>query len=201
MKDRIYYEKYGLLFYESEQWELDIYGFDPCGLGDCITNTMREDIKTGEIIHLQTCSDLLIAGKRWPDSGIEGFDNLIARNRIDWEWSKLRRWFIRMFIDKSYMECKFRPQYGPTRDPYCWYYSACILADPDKIYKDFIKVVKVKWWLHTSLTFWAWVQFIKFGRCGKLYVWLESRGNNKHGYVQRMKAIRMRAFNKIKLNK
>ena len=207
MKDKIYYEKYGLLFYESEPWERDIYGFNPCGLGDCITNTMRHDIKTGEIKHLQKCSDLLNLGKRWPDVAAWSINYLIAKNRIDWEWSKFKRFRTQMYVFRktnlTWKEVRklplpvlFRPQHHITRDPVCWHFSSAILNGQS----HFIYKYRHPWNLNTSITFWAWVRFIKTGKCEGLYLLLENMKPlfKPKEYAIRMKDVRLEVYNYIK---
>lgn len=62
------------LFYRSKspQWEIDLYGFAPNGLGDLIYNTLRMIIETNDksqfaLDSFILCYDILDMGKRWPD--------------------------------------------------------------------------------------------------------------------------------------
>ena len=205
---RRYYEKYGLLFYDSEPWEKKIYLFHPNGMGDVLKNTMWYSIQTGEMIHLKTCSRLLNLGKRWPDEIQRRYSEFIAKNRIDWEWSKFKRFCRRinrwMNEDGEWKELTkvdqvlFRPQHHITRDPVCWYFSTAILNGQS----HFIYKYNHPWNLNTSITFWAWVRFIKTGKCEGLYLLLENRKPlfKPREYVNRMQNIRLRVYYHLKAN-
>ena len=118
-------------FYRGPQkeWEFDLYGFYPRGLGDLIYNTMRKIIETDDrsgwaYTSLCYCGDLLDQRMRWPDE-----------------------------LDPPFIDGKkpYRKQTDMTRDPYIMWYCACILLN----HREYIREVTIPFYLYTPEV-WAW---------------------------------------------
>ena len=92
---------------QEKDWELELYGFFPKGLGDLIYNNLREIIESDDKSKwaykvFDKCIVLLIQGKRWPDE-----------------------------LDPKKIKGKksYRSQRSMTRDPWVLFYAACIHLD------------------------------------------------------------------------
>lgn len=104
----------------EKDWEYDLYGFYPKGLGDLIYNTLRKIIEDGDTSEwaqeaFDRCAVLLIQGKRWPDR----LDPLRVKGKK-----------------------RYRSQNRMTRDPWVLFYAACIHLDR----REYI-YLKPQWWL------------------------------------------------------
>jgi len=115
-------KKDGWYISEERQWEYDMYGFYPRGLGDIIYNTLRKIIETNDTSKwaytvFDKCTVLLIQGKRWPDEMHPEQSTPISL--IRWATKNMHKWG---WIEKA----KYRSQTSMTRDPWILYYAACI---------------------------------------------------------------------------
>lgn len=126
----------------ERQWEYDMYGFLPRGLGDLIYNTLRKIIETNDTSKwaykaFDMCTVLLIQNKRWPDSMQP--DQATHLDIIRFVTKKMHKWG---WIEKA----KYRSQRSMTRDPWTLYYAACIhLGKRDYIWLNPpIKIRRVK---------------------------------------------------------
>ncbi len=151
-----YYEKYGVLLSPSKSWEFMNYGFSPEGMGDCISRTMDEARKNKGGRYLINCYPLLCERKRWPDELQEINKDRIAKNKLQEWWSKL--------IQTPTKPCLYRPQNNMTRDPYFYFYAACIELG----YYHAVKSIKPPWWLF-SPPLWTWRRYIITGKGKWLY--------------------------------
>ncbi len=173
-----YYEKYGVLLEPSKFWELMNYGFKPEGMGDCISRTMDEARKNKDDRYLVNCYYLLCERKRWPN---ELNNDRIAKNWLQWKWSKLwwkdfdsknisrKRWSkLTRFFGLKRETLLYRPQNNMTRDPYFYFYAACVVLG----LPDYIKSIKPPWRLF-SPPLWTWRRYIITGKGKWLYELVE----------------------------
>ncbi len=61
-----FYKKHGVILARSPQWQIDLYGFAPDGIGDCIFRTAIMAIAKYDHDMLHTCVTLLDDPIRWP---------------------------------------------------------------------------------------------------------------------------------------
>ena len=181
-----YYEKHGVLLEPSKSWELMNYGFNPEGMGDCISRTMDEARKNKDYRYLVNCYYLLCERKRWPD---ELNNDRIAKNKIAELWSLLIQTLTR--------PCLYRPQSNITRDPYFYFYAACVVLDC----KHLIEIVKPPWWLF-SPPLWLWRRYIITGKGKRLYLLVDRINTmfNPPDYVIKMINIRNELINFVPLH-
>ncbi len=151
-----YYEKYGVLLMPSKSWEFANYNFLSEGMGDCIAHTMQEAIANIDPTHIQTCADLLSNDKRWPD---ELNNEYIARTRVQWRWSKLMQKIRGGTV-------LYRPQQHMSRDPYCFFFAACVV-------NGFEHSIRPPWYLWRP-PLWTWLRFITTGKGLRMYRFVES---------------------------
>ena len=153
---------------------------------------------------------------RWPYSLNDDND---AKNWLSYRWSlmkfrikyklniKLRRyhkiliWLKLIKIDKLKLgpipwPRKYRTRTGMTRDPYIYFYAACV--EFDEI--NYIKWTKMPIHLFRLKT-WLWRSALITGKRSRLYEWLESSQNPSQEYVQLLKHYRVRAYETRVLNK
>jgi len=105
----------------EKDWEYDLFGFYPRGLGDLIYNNLRKIIETDDTSDwaqnvFDRCAILLVLGKRWPDR----MEPLHVKGKK-----------------------KYRSQRDMTRDPWVMFYAACIHLDR----REYIQL-KPQWWLY-----------------------------------------------------
>ncbi len=155
-----YYEKYGVLLSPSKPWELMNYGFNPEGMGDCISRTMDEARKNKDARHIMTCWKLLRKRKRWPDELQEINKDRIANNMCEVWWSKI--------IQTPARPCLYRPQNNMTRDPYFYFYATCVVFGCISLMES----IKPPWWLF-SPPLWTWRRYIITGKRKWLYKLVE----------------------------
>lgn len=137
-----------------KEWEMELYGFYPRGLGDLIYNTLRKilednDLSAWALDSYEVCEKLLEHGLRWPTNLTYELSDRIARNRIDWEWSKL---LYKLGVQKT---VKYRHQRSMTRDPWILYYCCTI---------HFNKPIQLcrfpQWWLYRP-KIWEWIKALQ----------------------------------------
>lgn len=149
------YKKNGLYIHNAHQWQVDKYDQDVMSKGDCIYNTCRKIIDEQDRSEwaynaLEICADLLKQNKRWPDWMNHERD---TKNRIEWWWSKLL-WNLDLIKTQ-----KYRPQSSLTRDPFIYFYTACVVLDR----KEWIEDVEIPWWLYRPNT-WRWRKYLITGK-------------------------------------
>ena len=134
---------------------------------------------------------------RWP---IEFNDDNDAKNWLAYRWSLLKfkiKYKCRMKKDGPVpWPRKYRTRTGMTRDPYIYFYAACV--EFDEI--NYIKWTKMPIHLFRLKT-WLWRSALITGKRSKLYEWLESSQNPSQEYVQLLKHYRVRAYETRVLNK
>jgi len=120
------YKKEGLFYRgEERQWEEDLYGFFPRGMGDLQSNTLNKIWETRDrskwaYQSLEACINLLLENKRWPD---EWNDEHIAKNWFHQKWSELLKKVFPKRIEK------YRPQTSMTRDPWIYMYATAVMLN------------------------------------------------------------------------
>ena len=202
-----YYEKYGVLLSPSKSWEFMNYEFNPEGIGDCISRTMDEARKNKLHRGVMTCFHLLKQRKRWPK---EFNNDRIAKNKIVELWSKLwwqdfdsknisrKRWSkLTRFFGLKRETLLYRPQNNMTRDPYFYFYAACVMLDC----KHLIEFRKPPWWLF-SPPLWLWRRYIITGKGKRLYLLVDRINTmfNPPDYVIKMINIRNELINFVPLH-
>ena len=150
----VYYKEGGFYRGIEKQWQVDRYGFHPRALFDLIYVTMRKIIDEDDHSEwayeaLEKCADLLVNGIRYPD---EYRPANMAKNRIDEAVSKV---MYKLGITKYQ---KYGPNCKLTRDPYIYFYAACVMLDR----KQFISAVKIPWYLYRPNT-WRWRKYLITG--------------------------------------
>jgi len=132
------YEKYGLLFRPSAPtpWQKRDYGFDPDAMGDCLSYTADEAMKRNEVRYLRKVRYWLILRKRWPDELQKKYKQFIAKTMVGHWWSRYRWRRSKDKDGKTDRLCKYRSQTGMTRDPFVFYYAACVFHDKRHWIKD-----------------------------------------------------------------
>ncbi len=140
-----------------KQWQVKKYGFPPRGLFDLIYLNCRkiiDDKDTSEWAYdmIEICGSLLIQKIRYPWDYVP--DNM-AKNRLDELWSKI------MYRLKITQHQKYGPITKLTRDPYIYFYTACVMLDR----KQYIEAVKIPWYLniHTRKTL-RWRKYLITGK-------------------------------------
>lgn len=143
-------EKVGLVYLAPyKEWEVDIWGFSDRGIGDVWYNTLRMIILTDDKSDwaeraLFNALSYMKEGKRWGDEFQADHKDHIAKNRIDWEFSKL------LYKLKLRSTKKYRPQKGMTRDPWIMLYCCAI-----HLFGQIKGLPKPQWWLYRP-TVWEW---------------------------------------------
>ena len=169
-------------FWRDEQklWQKLRYGFYPCGLFDLLYNTCRKiiddkDFSPWAYEALERCADLLSRGIRYP--GIEQ----MAKNRVGLRISKI---LYRLRLVKHQ---KYGPNTKLTRDPYCYFFIACVVLDR----RQFIQAIKVPWYLYAP-HFWAWKRYLDnpTAKNKKKWLRLERMNHPKKDYAVRMQRYR-----------
>ena len=161
-------------FYRGEwkQWQSDLYKFTPDhgGIGDLITNSMKEIIRTQDRSEwaydcLTECFDLLIAGKRWADDIDDEIpDDRECKNRIDSWLFKMKFKFLNSINKKRRAKgkkkiqftCKYRAQTDITRDSYISSFAAAV----DMNVLQLIYTVSIPFKLYRGTT-WKWHKYLK----------------------------------------
>ncbi|RLD57005.1 MAG: hypothetical protein DRI97_06315, partial [Bacteroidetes bacterium] len=137
MAEAVYFEEHGIFRHQSPDWEKDLYGFYPNGIGDAVSNMGEWTVKTGDPFFIPIMYKLLMAKKRWPDACNVGNEEFIATKKLQYGWSKTVHWFRMLPVVfasdeergaylKKVKPRLFRTQHGMTRDPYTWYNCAVI---------------------------------------------------------------------------
>ena len=182
-----YYEKYGVLLEPSKDWEKPVYGFEPEGMGDCISNTMRYSIDNKITKFFLTCKLLLIGRRRWPSK----LDNhFLAKTRLG---NKVTWFLLKRGLRKS---AKYRPRQDMTRDPYIYYWAACVILK-SRFYKEYLALTTAPWYLY-SPTVWSWRKYLINGKGGFLYKLSIGFNFQKRDYVERMADYMKLAFDKVR---
>ena len=126
----------------KKEWEYEMYGFYPRGLGDLIYNTLRKIIEDDDkspwaYAAFDKCTVLLIQGKRWPDELSPEIVNHFSILR--WATKNMYKWgWIKRALPRT--------QRSMTRDPWIMYYAACIHLNK----RDFIYLLP-QWKLYRPL--------------------------------------------------
>ena len=192
----LYKHECGLYVRDGEPWQIQKYGHNHLSKGDIIYNTMRkivddDDRSVWAVNALKITRDLLKQGKRWPDSLRHYYD---ARNFIGWKWSVFVCWQEKLLLGGDWIVVEeYRPQGNITRDPYIYFFMACVTLDK----KHMIYNVNIPWYLFSPAT-WGWVYYLKTGRGLSLYEIFE-KPVNKRDYVKRLEHYRRMAVEKINI--
>jgi hypothetical protein len=168
----------------SGEWARRRYGFDSNGKGDVISNTMMKiihhDDRSPEAYEsLESCKQLLLNHRRWPRRMNHAHD---SKNRIDLWWGKFLHWIkIRDYIP-------YRWSSGMTRDPYIFFYVACILLDRE----EWIREVKMPIYIWLPGV-WAWRKTL-YKRNWWNDFWYREKKSHKLFYVTRLREFRAYAY-------
>ena len=153
--------------------------------GDLIFNTCDKIIRDGDTSEwafnaLLYCLDLLLVGKRWPDSLTQADT---SKTWIRYKWSKLLK-------NGRYS----RPQHILTRDPYTAFYAACAMVAP-----VLIGDVQPVWYIYRS-NFFNWWRYLCTGNVKYLrrYLFWDMFSTSNKPYVIRLRELRSLAINKLK---
>lgn len=145
-----YYFKYGVLLHKGDEWQKDLYGYDPEGKGDCIFRTAIYAITKQDPEILNSLALLLKKRIRWPEDLNNDSD---IKNPI----------FSYLYKLKKYKP-RYRSPRSITRDPYVLFYTACYFLDRE----DFIRTINVPWWLMRPDLFF-WMRWLRTGKRKKSY--------------------------------
>ncbi len=181
-KDGLFWRK------KSPEWEFFNYGNVMINSkGDLGSNTMMRIVDSGDdsswaFLSLSAVRDLLLEGKRWPDRMNQDVD---AETRIEWRLSQLKQLLL---IKKT---VKYRPQHQMTRDPYIYFYTACIMLGRE----DLIELVKMPWYLYRPGT-WAWRKcLINETWWNRLIYKIDRAIPATRRFTQRLKKFKKMAYN------
>lgn len=169
-------------------WQARLYGFTPLagGIGDLITNSMKEIIRTKDRTPwaydcLVECFDLLIAGIRWPnDIDDEIPEDRQCKNRID-SWLFKMKFKILNGINKKLkalemktikFTCKYRWQGDMTRDPYVGALAGAIEMDVFQL----VYTVSIPFYLWRPAT-WTWHKYLKDPTQKNFNRWMRAERN------------------------
>jgi len=167
-------------------WVLDYYGSSSEGKGDLISNTMMMIIHLGDqsydaLAALAACKELLLAHKRWEDRMNHRND---SRNRVD-NWVKKFLWKVKLRLYSP-----FRWQHGMTRDPYVFFFAACVMLG----HEELIKEVRIPWYIFRPSTM-AWRHsLIRKRWWTELLYWRIPDDKQSHFYVKRLDYFRVYAY-------
>jgi hypothetical protein len=132
---------------DSPEWAIDQYGEDMHGKGDFIFNNMLKifldrDRSGWAYENLVNCADLLIQGKRWPDSMNS------PRDAKTWIGTHISRLLYNWQLKDT---CKYRSQTNMTRDPYIAFYNTALFLG----FPDLVEEVIIPWYCY-SPGVWNW---------------------------------------------
>jgi hypothetical protein len=153
----------GFYVVDAPDWAIREYGMNVGSKGDLIYENMFQiwvdrDGSPWAYNCVIMCADLLLLGKRWPDSMNQAID---AKTWLGMKWSDL---LYKLRLIPSH---KYRPQKGffaMTRDPYISFYNTCLALH---LY-ELIEEVAMPWYCYNPKV-WRWRRrLIKDNR--KLYV-------------------------------
>ena len=132
---------------DSPKWAVDIYGEDMRSKGDFIFNNMLKiyqdrDRSSWAYLNLLNCAELLIQGKRWPDSMNS------PRDAKTWLGTHISRLLYNWQITDT---CKYRSQKRMTRDPYIAFYNTALFFE----FPGLVEEVMIPWYCYSPKV-WRW---------------------------------------------
>lgn len=136
---------------KNKPWKVNVWGFDPQGIGDLQTITFRMIIiskrqSLRDMLSFFFMKELLVQGLRWPNV----YNNqYIAKN-------KLQFWYSKIMYNWGYRKTRlYRPQKSMTRDP--WIYCYCCAIH---LGMDLSSIPYPPWWLYDPKV-WQWIRALK----------------------------------------
>jgi len=171
---------------EYKPWQVEKWGFAPCGLGDMWTITCRMIIIEGDRskwaqLAMFTTFEHLYFNKRWPDS----YNNEhISSNRIQFYWSKF------LYCLKLRPTRLYRPQKSITRDPWIYFMCAAVYIGE----YDYLQY-RPPWYLYRPIV-WEWFKALEGRR--NIYIFLTRFiPKRRPDYVHIMDQYMMDAYKKV----
>jgi hypothetical protein len=189
LNNELWYKEGNFWRKASPQWEIDDYGEAINSKGDLISNTMMKIVADGDktdwaYAALNDCMILLKDGRRWPSRMDQDCD---ALTRLEWRQSQ---WMYRRGRTEH---VRYRPQQNMTRDPYVFFYVACVYLGLPEL----IEEVMIPWYLYRPGV-WAWRKcLIKESRINEMIYKINYSIPAKKDYVQRMKDYKRFAYEKV----
>ena len=166
------------------EWVVRERGERTNGKGDLISNTCMKIMFHGDksewaYLSLMVCRSLLMSRRRWP----LGMDQVgDSKNRIDC-WIKKLQWVTDVR--------EFKPHRWPggmTRDPYVYFYAACIFLEKE----EYIQQVKPPYYIWRA-GFAAWRKTL-YKRNWWNDFWYREKKSHKLFYVTRLREFRAWAY-------
>lgn len=169
------------------EWVVRERGEKTNGKGDLISNTcmkiiFHENKTKWAYASLEACKELLLAERRWPERMDQDCD---SKSRLD-KWGKMTLWFFDIREFKPY-----RWPNNMTRDPYIFFYCACIFLGKEE-YIEEVKPPRYVW----SLGFFDWRKSL-FTE-GYNTVWYKQKKSHRFFYVTRLREFQAWAYEQKK---